>query len=265
MTGWTSSRGVVTTNAFDPETDRLDSIAVTHALTGDLLRQSFGFDPGDRITQIADTADPFQNRSFGYDALNRLEDATGFLGAGGAQATLHYGYDALGNIRCKDAPSAPAATSCDGTALTDPPGGGHVARPHVPLTSGGQTVTRDLIGNVTAVGSRSYGYDLAGRLTQVRDAGVTRATFPYDGAGALHRIPEITGASIVERRLVSSDTNPSAVGRRVRLRTPADINRRGQPLSDEILTTPGSARKRDRHLESLACRPVVHSPTRRNA
>jgi RHS repeat-associated protein len=205
VAGWTSGRGVVTTNGFDPVTDRIDSMAVTHTLAGDLLRQSFGFDPGDRITQITDSADALQSRSFGYDALNRLEDATGFLGAGGMYATLYYGYDALGNLLCKDALSAPTGSSCDGTALTYPPGGGFVARPHVPLTSGGQTVTRDLIGNVTAVGSRSYGYDLAGRLTQVSDAGATRATFTYDSFGDLHRITEITGSSTVERRLLAPD------------------------------------------------------------
>jgi YD repeat-containing protein len=116
--------------------------------------------------------------------------ATGPYGTNAAPATRYYLYDALGNLVCRDGVFSSAP--CLGAAATFayPTPGPGVPRPHAPLNSSLGAVAHDAAGNLTALGPRSYEYDLHGQLVRVRDAGALRAELFYDGTGRLVRLTD---------------------------------------------------------------------------
>ena len=140
--------GVVTTNAFDPRTGRIDSI--TTDLAGAVI-QDLAYD-FDKLGNLKQRADRRQDRTedFLYDGLNRLTSATlvDTAPGGGTLATTAYTYDALGNLKTK---------SDVGTYVY----GG--AGPHAVSETGGKT----------------YLYDANGNLTERRAGGAAELTLAY--------------------------------------------------------------------------------------
>ena len=181
---------------------------------------SYHFDDGDRIFQIDDLRDPQRDRSFGYDTLDRLTQATGPYAAGFGSVSWHYAYTPIGNLACKSSTSPTACTGPDHRTFSN---GGHpyyTPEPaHAPtwLTEpgpSGQTWIAqpgyDYSGNLTSypslAGSWTYTYNALSQLesaTSVASGDVTR--FEYDGGGRLALIEEGTGASASLRHLVYED------------------------------------------------------------
>lgn len=105
--------------------------------------------------------------TYTYDKLGRLLTATG-----PGTTSYAYTYDAAGNI---------ASVAVDGAAPTPYTyANGRLS------TVGGQAVTTDAEGNVTAIGSgagrQAFGYDSLGQLTSTTTGGAT-TSYAYDGSG----------------------------------------------------------------------------------
>ncbi|TXC65017.1 RHS repeat-associated core domain-containing protein [Sphingosinicella ginsenosidimutans] len=149
--------------------------------------------------------------SYGYDAVSRLSSLTQDLASTGNDLTLGFSYNPASHItnttRSNDAYAygdlANGATASSVNGLNQ-------------LTAiGGQSVTHDSRGNVSAIGSSGYGYssenlltsapgsatlayDPALRLYQTVGGGVT-TRFAYDGD---NMIAEYNGSSALQRRYV---------------------------------------------------------------
>ncbi|MCC6641997.1 MAG: VCBS repeat-containing protein, partial [Deltaproteobacteria bacterium] len=202
LAAWTGANGVESRSAFEPETGRLSAVSVRQGSTV-LEDLSYGFDASDRVVSIEDRrSGGLANRSFVHDAQGRLIEASGPYGAGLAPATLHYAYDIAGNLVCKDATSASGCAG--GVAMVYPATtGSHPA--HAPATVGGLAATYDAIGDLTALGTRSYAYDALGRLTSVADAGVMRSANLYDALGRRAEWIDRSGSRPVTQRFVRPD------------------------------------------------------------
>ena len=209
LTHWTAGNGVTTDTAFDPATLRLQTIQVARAGTP-LEELTYGFDPGDRVTSIADGVDATRSLAFpGYDGVGRLTRAVGPYADGYARASLHYAYDALGNLKqiCQ---AGESATDC----AADP---GHTvletlsypvspaARPHAPTAVDGQSVGYTATGELTTLAGRSHGYDPLGQLTSVSAPGLPTLSFAYDAGGRRARSEIGAGPGAVVRQFVTSD------------------------------------------------------------
>jgi len=163
VTEWTGGNGITQTMGYDAGTGRLASLQI-----GSLVDYQYGFHPSDQLATIDDQDAQGVDWSFVYDELRRLEQATGPFGTGQTQETLHYQYNAIGNLTCLAATSPPGPDCPGGTALTYPSPG--APRPHAPLTKGTEAITYDGAGNLKSLGtSRTYDYDTLGQLTKITE------------------------------------------------------------------------------------------------
>lgn len=207
LVAWEAGNGLASRNVYAAATGRLEETHLDDPSGSPLERLRYVFDEADRITAVEDLLSLLPDRSFGYDALDRLIEATGPYGAlaqGQGAATLHYAYDALGNLVCRAAVSAPPGCS-GGTQLVYPSPGPGVPRPHAPVAMDGQPLAYDSAGNLIRVGEassplRETAYDVAGRLVSAIAPGAG-AFFAYDGDGHLARIDDASG----ERYLLAPD------------------------------------------------------------
>ncbi|MEW6682131.1 MAG: FG-GAP-like repeat-containing protein [Nitrospirota bacterium] len=150
-------------------------------VTGAAQNLTYGYDPGGNVTNMTDTApgSVIGTQSFTYDALNRLATATGPYGTGGAQATLTYAYNEIGNIICNPQISTCSAGSPN---YTYPASGPSSVRPHAVTQAGAMVYGYDANGNMTSGPSKTLVYDHENRPTTITVSGVT-TTFVYDGDG----------------------------------------------------------------------------------
>ncbi len=129
------------------------------------IDQTFSYDARANLTGIVDGAVSGNNRTHGYDALNRLTSASGPWGSG------NYTYDALGNLRQKVLGSRTVNLSYDvfnrlsQSVDTGP--------------SGTRSVGHDARGNVTTLGGLTFGYDVSDQPVNV--SGAATGTYRYDG------------------------------------------------------------------------------------
>lgn len=202
LASWTAANGVESRAEFDLETGLLAALTVRHDSTilEDLV---YGFDSSDRVISIDDRrAGDLSQRRFAHDAQGRLITATGPYGPNLTAATLHYAYDATGNLVCKDALGATACTG--GSTMVYPATtGSHPV--HAPATIGGLAATYDAVGNLVALGTRAYTYDGLGRLTSVVDGGAPRVTNRYDAQGRRTERTDRSGSRALTQRFVRAD------------------------------------------------------------
>ena len=147
------------------------------------LSLEYTYDPVGNVLTLTDAnvAGGAQTQSFGYDARDRLTQATATGGnAGQGQYSEAYSYNAIGNL-----------TSKGGVSYTYPASGGSSVRPHaVSSTGNGGSFSYDANGNMTSrqvkSGDPTYvqTWDYENRLATVTGNGRTTA-FTYDGEGAL--------------------------------------------------------------------------------
>jgi YD repeat-containing protein len=97
ITQFTLGNGVVTTQTYDANTQRIDTI---RAVNGSLViqDQDYGFDALGNLTSREDRKFGV-TQSFCYDGLNRLKAAR-FIGC--SSAVNDFTYDALGNLTTKE-------------------------------------------------------------------------------------------------------------------------------------------------------------------
>ena len=173
--------GLGFTNSFDAATGLLDSFEVKNWIGLIVNSVSYEYDAADRVDERDRYWGPHLE-TFEYDALGRLEEATGAFvnGPTGPMTTLRYAYDALGNMTCRGATDLADCSGTGGTAMVYPSAGG---LPHAPASVGGVAQSYDATGNLAASGTRSYEYDAMGRLVHANNGGSATRSYFYRGFG----------------------------------------------------------------------------------
>lgn len=201
LAAWTAGNGVVTNYGYNATTLLPSSFS---AGTAESIT-AYAYKPDYRLASTTGTT----TSTFNYDDLGRLKDATGPYNPGTstpyAQATLHYGYDVIGNLTCMDASAAPSGTTCTNgkrfvypTANTTTP----PARPHgtTELRVNGalqSTFSYDLAGNMLSGNGRDYEYDAQGQAKKITQGATTlEANYAADG-----RVWKITAGGVTRYRL----------------------------------------------------------------
>ena len=182
----TFGNGIVEMRNFDNDY-RLTSLTTNGSRA--LQSLNYGYDAADNVLSITDGVTPQYSQAFGYDALNRLDSATGGYGS------LAYTYDSVGN----------RLTQMQGVALTTyayAPQSNRLST----LTSGGvtQTVGYTAAGNISATGSAAniaMTYNQAGRLAAISQAGTKKGNvrYVYDAFGQrFAKIPAAQGQTLYQ-------------------------------------------------------------------
>ena len=136
---------------------------ITSIKTGSVQDLTYAHDPNGNILDIIDHVDPNENESFSYDALNRLESATGPWG------NLEWTFDNVGN---RLSYAVAGGTTNYGYYM-----GTNRLESLTGATSA--TFTYDANGNLAAAGSRQYQYNENNRLVRVTD-GIVLGDYSYD-------------------------------------------------------------------------------------
>jgi RHS repeat-associated protein len=159
-----------------------------------LQNLTYTYDPGGNITQITDGVFT-GGRTFTYDALNRLAEASGTFGTGQAYVTETYRYDAIGGLLERAGvlytysdPLHPSAV----TSRTD-----------------GSAYAYDANGNMQNGAGRVLAWDADHRLSAVTIQGGSSATFAYDPAGV--RVRKTTSAGVTRYPFAGYEIDPSGV------------------------------------------------------
>jgi RHS repeat-associated protein len=135
---------------------------ITGITAGTVMNLSYPtYDANGNIMAINNTLDPTKNKSFTYDALDRLSSAT----ASGIWGSLGWTYDGVGNRQTEG--SAVYSYAPGTNKLTG---------------AGGLSFGYDNNGNTTSQAARSYTYNQNQRLIQVVDGAMT-AGYTYNGNG----------------------------------------------------------------------------------
>jgi RHS repeat-associated protein len=167
------ANGVTTNWTYNAQTFRVTN-RNTASATGTFQNLSYTYDNTGNITSITDpvyTAD----RTFTYDALNRLTSATGNFGPNQSLITHNYSYDAIGNILQKGNIVYSYTNPLHPSAVT--------------ATSDGKTYTYDGNGNMLTGGNRTYTWDYDNRLVTLNSGGsVVVSEYDYTGM----RVEKIT-------------------------------------------------------------------------
>ncbi|HEY0891480.1 MAG TPA: RHS repeat-associated core domain-containing protein [Cellvibrio sp.] len=131
---FTLGNGVVTTQTYDADTSRIESI---RAVSGSLVIQDqhYQFDDLGNLRSREDRKNSI-TQSFCYDGLNRLKAAR-FNGC--SSAANDYNYDPLGNLTTKEGLTGTLGYGTNG---------GNVAGPHAVTSANGWTYQYDEIGNL---------------------------------------------------------------------------------------------------------------------
>jgi RHS repeat-associated protein len=140
-----------------------------------VIRRDLTWDPANRITAITDPTSAANSATYSYDELDRLTSAQ----AGGS--TRGYGYDAIGN---RTGSTHDAASTNYGYAGTS-------NRLESLTGATNRSYTYDSVGNPTAIGNVTYGYNLANRMTSV--SGGASATYKVNGLG--QRVAKTVGGT----------------------------------------------------------------------
>ncbi|WEN15572.1 hypothetical protein PY254_02535 [Rhodanobacter sp. AS-Z3] len=152
------------------------------------LSEDLAYDANGNISTVSDLAGGPRNKSFGYDALNRLTSAT----AAGLWGTQAFTYDAINNLRTLQTGAQLSTYAYDiSNKLTSISSGGSTVASYLYDTRGnvigknGTTLVYDQKNQLTQIaGSGAYAYDASGRRVSKTAGGVTTYYF-YSQAGQL--------------------------------------------------------------------------------
>lgn len=153
MSSITYGNGLSGTISYDNQY-RIISLA-----TGTFQNLTYTEDANGNVTGITDNVDATKNRTFGYDALDRLASATG------PWSPLGWTYDGVGNRLTENTNSYTYAANTNKLA-----------------SANGISYGYDNDGNTTTQSARQYIYSQNQRLIQVNDGGMT-ANYTYNGNG----------------------------------------------------------------------------------
>ncbi|MCX5723654.1 MAG: FG-GAP-like repeat-containing protein [Nitrospirae bacterium] len=151
------------------------------------LYQDFRYDyeANGNVWNIYDgtVADNAGDQHFSYDDLDRLTLANGPYGASGANASLLYQYDEIGNLTLNSQLSP--------NPYGYPASGPSSVQPHAVTTAGANSYTYDANGNMTGGAGRTYTWNPENKPLTITQ-GETTTTFVYDGDGG--RVKKILGS-----------------------------------------------------------------------
>jgi RHS repeat-associated protein len=137
----------------------------------DDMETSYSYDANRNLTGITTTHHPRLDRSFGYDALNRLTSATSYY------ETLQYEYDDVGNrtSRTKNISETDEYNYVSGTNQLD----------YIEYISSQTYIyfTHDWNGNITDKGNQHFDYDLSNRLVKAWLGEQPKAEYVYNALG----------------------------------------------------------------------------------
>lgn len=153
----TLGNALTTTQAYDPNTSRLQSI-----FTGTVQNVSYGFDSIGNLLSRSDSVQTLVE-GFTYDELNRLKT---YSNIGGNAQT--YDYDSIGNITYKSDQGFYTYGSSRPHAVTDVPG-----------TITTNNYTYDANGNLTSGAGRSVTWNSFNMVSQITQ-GANTLSFNYD-------------------------------------------------------------------------------------
>ncbi|MBW1812305.1 MAG: hypothetical protein JRJ39_01165, partial [Deltaproteobacteria bacterium] len=129
--------------------------------------QSYTHDANGNKTSISGASTPWFNRTYGYDALNRLINATGSFGA------INYGYDKVGNrVSVNENGQVNNYNYTPGTNRLENISG-----------ASSVTYTYDANGNITSIGDKALTYNQNNRLIKVEEGANTLGEYTYNGLG----------------------------------------------------------------------------------
>jgi len=148
---------------------RLSNICTLSPVTSTPVLQDLNyiFDKNGNITTLTDNKRS-NIRTYTYDELNRLTQATNVPAVGSGYTTFNYQYDSIGNMTYKS----------DLGVMTY----GLNAGPHAVTSAGGYTYQYDANGNMVVGKNKTLEYDVENRLSKVVEPSST-STFSYDGDG----------------------------------------------------------------------------------
>jgi RHS repeat-associated protein len=158
---------------------------VTNSNSGTVYQDlQYAYTTDGNLTTIADhtVAGGAGDQAMTYDSLDRLTEAEGPYGTGGATASITYSYNELGNL----------TVNSQVGSYTYPTSGSSSVRPHAVTTAGSNTYSYDANGNMTAGAGRSFTYNLENKPLTITVGGQT-TTFVYDGDNG--RVKKIVGST----------------------------------------------------------------------
>ena len=170
--GMDTGSGGTVSNIFD-EAGRL-----TVANPGAPKERTYTYDDIGNLTGVSAPNTPRYNRTFGYDALNRLEHAEGPFG------TIDFTYDGVGNRLTK-------VTNGDTEAYTYFTGTNRIQE-----ITGPVGYTYDATGNITGIGNKVLTYNQNNRLIRVEENNDILGEYTYNGLGQ-RVIKEVDGVTTV--------------------------------------------------------------------
>jgi RHS repeat-associated protein len=164
MSSLTYGNGIASSISYD------NQYRVTSIAAGTVMNLSYSsYDANGNITGIVNNLDAAKNKSYSYDALDRLISATGSWGS------LTWTYDSVGNRLTENTNSYTYASNTNKL-----------------INANGKTFGYDNNGNTTIESARQYIYNQNQRLIQVND-GATTANYTYNGSG--QRIKKIVNGA----------------------------------------------------------------------
>ncbi|CAB1058714.1 Rhs family protein, partial [Olavius sp. associated proteobacterium Delta 1] len=147
---------------------------------GAKMEQVYSYDNNGNLTNIAATNTPWLSQDFTYDALNRLETATGNYGS------VSYTYDGVGNRLSKTIDAqADTYSYVPGTNRLDQIAGANPA-----------AFSYDANGNITDIDSKTFIYNQNNRLIRVEEGLDILEEYTYNGLGQ-RQIKEVAGVATV--------------------------------------------------------------------
>jgi RHS repeat-associated protein len=153
MSGITYGNGIAGTISYD------NQYRITSMVAGAVLSLSYDqYDADANVQHITNTLDSTKNKTFGYDALDRVTSASGSWGS------LVWTYDGVGNRLTENSNNYTYASNTNKLS-----------------SANGESFGFDNDGNTTLEGSRQYIYNQNQRLVQVN--GSTSAYYTYNGNG----------------------------------------------------------------------------------
>jgi RHS repeat-associated protein len=216
-TSWTLGNGIAVSRSFDPNY-RIDGITA-----GTVQNVTIGYETRrDNIASIANNLDAMRSQGFTYDALSRLDTASGIYGS------LDYGYDAVGN---RETETRSGATDTYA----------YVPNSHRLAAIAGATnvsFAYDAAGNATQKGADALAYNNAGRLKQLTRNGLAVGSYTYNASGQ-RVVKNAAGISTVYHYDTAGNLVAETTSTGVVLAEYAYLD--GQPLAYFAATAPGLA------------------------
>jgi RHS repeat-associated protein len=166
----TYGNGLLRTVTYDQQ------YRISRVQTGGVLDLAYGFDNNGNILSLTNNLDTSKNKTYGYDALDRLQGATGPWGS------LGWTYDKVGNRLSQ--------TGADPSTYTYTSGTDRLSSVMGALN---KTLGYDANGNTTADNSRIYTYNQNNRMIQAFEGGILGS---YTHNAREQRVTKTVGATI---------------------------------------------------------------------